>query len=501
MEQDEVSQCNNEVEQLTHLISSIGSVLLYAATITAQFPNKEEHILTSMSNDIIVRDLTAIRERIRSFYDSHKNYYSLNYMNFHIFERSLFVSLLNSKSSHTAKLTSLHNDPYYFMDTVKNVMSMAQWMRDGVRTLFVGENYDIKINMVKNMVKPDTLVVNTSGIKDVELPFMEHVRIIAIKNKSKIHIPLSNYLDTLTQLSITSYTLDEYTLELIATIKNLESIRLVVDILGEGDCEKVRRALELRRTYGYSNIVSFVMKHTVESFEDIVPLLHELHHHSLKSLNIMMLEGDSSSSIDAITAISKLTELKTLSIDCYNLQPNQIMEILDYRLTKLISLSIRCMEHQYSGEEEEDEEHDQEEEDEEHDVLKVSVDAILSMPNLKYLHFSEVGDISTVQKHTSNVRMRDKKLFVSQPSTEIVPIIDMNEHNTRVLQFITDDISWERSKQIDTIYKCDISDDISCSNTYTIDLRRRQKILAEIGESDGNVKLVPTIKRTMRRRK
>lgn len=247
--------------RLAKYIHTIGVMLLQrAADGETIIVEKDEKLLTNTerlagtSSSTISKELETIREYVRELHDIQKDYRYTDYMNF-----IYFFSDDNIKTRSNGD----HNAPYsnsmtYFMDSVKNVLHMSEDLREGVRTLFVGENYDIKLNLVKDLVSPDSLVINARMIRDIPIPFLPSVHRITIRipGKSKHPVLLDNYINTLTELEIVCHSekinLGDNFLYFIADAKNLESIHIATS---KSMSSKLTSAMLSRREAGNASSI------------------------------------------------------------------------------------------------------------------------------------------------------------------------------------------------------------------------------------------------------
>lgn len=295
----------------------------------------------------IENTLLKIREYIRTYQDLLKDYHSLYYMQFSEFSTySKYDTNTTTDMGHDdyfyTRDNGYDNHSSYFNDTVKNVLHMSQKLRDDVRTLFVGNNYDVKLDLVQNIVSPDTLVINAHGIEEIQVPFLPSVHRVKVLNRSSIPILLDNYTETLTELALflTSDQVSESDARLIENCPMLEAISL--EAFNSDVCYIMAECLHNRREYGFNTIKSFRIFSTLDTKEDVIALLQELRHHPLEvlvlNLNCIHKHPDL---IDHITdLVGSLDSLRTLCISEYGVDTLDLMRVLNGKVDKVTDIFI-----------------------------------------------------------------------------------------------------------------------------------------------------------------
>lgn len=239
---------------------------------------------------------------------------------------------------------------YYYMDTVSNVVMMRDSEIVWANTVYVGNDYVKKLNMIVDKVEPETLVIDSSDTWRM-VPFLPSVRKIFIVYAKDGYINLDNYLDTITDLNIvTEYDSYEYYLSFIRNSSNLEVISIeftknfsITDVnVAIEDLAIILRKLrtksfiKLRVFKLYINILDDYgdLLFKPSDVEDSV-LLEELELHELEGLEMLVSNVD-----EFVMLINSLPSLKTLMMCCYSYEISDILEGIINRLSSLERLEI-----------------------------------------------------------------------------------------------------------------------------------------------------------------
>lgn len=344
-----------EIERrLNNLVNTRGSLLMNLALlpkVVSTQPNTEDPIdkVIATEDKVISDGLITIRNYIRMYQELLKDYHSPHYMNFDGFDMNVISPSSYDTSTDTDDNRSVieySNYNGYFLDTVKNVLRMSQELRDGVKTLFVGENYDIKLDLVKDMVSPDTLVISGPGIQGSQVPFLPSVHRICIDSTTREPILIDLYTNTLTELYVGVERVTSSIVKLIETCPYLECIHLKFYTRHEVDvCTRIADALRTRREEDLSPIKSFSIRFVMRSISvDLNTLLDELQYHPLESLLLYLPfigEFNTTTMMEKIVAVVEaMPNLQTLLINQKILKCSTIMKMLHGKIDNIISLNI-----------------------------------------------------------------------------------------------------------------------------------------------------------------
>lgn len=352
-------------EKVRTIISTMGIFLIRMKVLTTHLRDKQsvtaadiKEILVN-DNGIISEGINIIRSYVRMHHNLHKDYKSLSYPWLEVFQLS------PAYYDHSSNYDESGAFGLYFSDTVKNVLHMPQEQRDCISTLFVHHDYESTLNSLKESVSPDTLVITSIGMKDIQLPFIPSVHRIQTRTHIKEYIApilLDHYLDTLTELTISGGICCEYYLTLIEKCRNLESIfvslpsnftnpkcdTISVDLMSITSVESVH-PIEMmtaslsnrRRMDAYVPIKALRLHITDDNVQSIALLMEEISHHPLEVLVIDLSNDQKISVVEhIIDLVCKLDKLETLSIQQIAMDVVELMGRLDGKIDKLSSLSL-----------------------------------------------------------------------------------------------------------------------------------------------------------------
>lgn len=394
-----------EIERRIHnLISTKGNVLLLTACLPVDknTPHKEQ-------SDNIKNELNTIRRYVRMLYELNKDPHSFYYMQF-----THFITTMNFSSdglctdrSYADRDNTVYYENFntYFMDTVRNVLCMPQEMRDVVKTLFVGENYDVKLHLVKDVVKPDTLVIDAPGIEGVQLPFLPSVRKLKIVNFYKQFLSIDLYYYSLTDLHIETTTFCSQLASVLANAKCLESISMKLQDSTSTGIQLITDSLRARRLKGLTPIKSFRL---IEYYDCDIPydvkgilsLFDELSEHPLEVLGLSIPDSGEIEIMEGFSQlVGRLVNLEVLIIRSFEVNVEEIMPYLEGKIDNLESLWIEA-----------------------DFITSIETVArspdIANLPNLKYLH---LDDCRILAENLDLVYIeRNRKNDESQPSSELM---------------------------------------------------------------------------------
>lgn len=339
-----------EIEKrIRALIATKGNALLFAASLP-----QEEGELDTTKNDSIKRDLNSIREFIRKSHELVKDRESFYYMDFSKFNADVSFSSNKLYSDNELYTRSSSDENIfidfesYFMDTVKNVLSMEQEMRDGVKTLFVGDNPDLKLLLVQDLVTPDTLVVNGLSTEDVWLPFLPSVRRLKIVNLSltQANIHIGEYIFSITDLCLETSYFSKYMQHALNDAMCLESLSVRLQYASDNSIQCIIDSLRARRRKDRSPIKAFRFieyydYNTKYGSTMMLELLHELSYHPLEVLGLSIPECEDIEILHFVAQlVGKLDNLKILEITSYSIDAKDVISYLSGKIDKLEGLRI-----------------------------------------------------------------------------------------------------------------------------------------------------------------
>lgn len=377
--------------------------------------------LVTTNYDAIRKDLITLREYVRSYHDLQKDYHFPNYMRFDMFTLTKKVTRTYEESDsidYDSDGNSVSRDfdtdntyqdiDTYFTDTVKNVLHMTPELREGVRTLFVGDNYDIKINLVKDLVSPDTLMIRARMLKNILIPFLPSVHRISILTYGKKPHPilLNNYLETITELRVEcrESDMDKHLFSFIKSAPNLVSLHISTH---QNVHAALASALLDRRGHDLCTIKSFRLSgRDASPFKDTLELLNELQYLPLEVLQLCIYDSDS------LRVTNKLVELlsKNDSITTLLLRfDTHIVEVVLPILQSVLK-NVKILDINGSGVSE-NEDYSRE-------------NAILSMPEVRYAVIDLSYDLSTdVKEHINRNRLKDAPMIKVVSLRDKIPIV------------------------------------------------------------------------------
>lgn len=294
------------------------------------------------------RDLETIREYMRSYHEMYKDYHSPEYMDFHGYLR-MYKSVARVKG--ITFTTSRYNNIYqlhsYFTDTIPGVLYMSPEVREGVKTLFITKNYIDKLELMKPLVTPDTLVISVQVIKTVRLDLLPSVHRISIEKLpgSKQVILLDDYVDTLTELHVSCGKdkggVDTHLLRFMRDATQLESVFIETE---DNVCKELTSMLHARRKNGMRELNVFKYRMTnlrAPGTTEILELLNELQYLPLDVLELSMTEDDNFSVTNKIAEIvGSKSELTTLSLRCISHRISDMIPLLRPVLTNIKTLIL-----------------------------------------------------------------------------------------------------------------------------------------------------------------
>lgn len=427
----------NRIQDIVH---AIGTPLMQVAFIIPALFQKHEDI---SRDNLVTHLLFRIREYIRMYYELNKDYRYTYYMEFPTFEMEIDDGVLGQKYSMDKERKTDNNkyDNYnfYFMDTVKNVLYMSQELRDDIKTLFVGSNSVAKLNLVKDMISPDTLVVDSTYIeKNEQLVLLSSVHRVAVRNMGgptgTSPILLDSYLHVLTDLSVECIRLPEFAIKLITEGDSLTSIRLVVRCpLDNNIYNKLAVAMKERREKKLGSIRSFRLKVTTLQDHSMQPLLEELEHHPLVALGLMITDNECMD--DVLQLIDALPDLESLYIHHTSIEVQDIVLMLSSRMMNVTDLCCRGKRVNRTPPS---------------TMATITVE-VLKMTNIKNFEVL-YANTPEIVKHLDSNRKRDKALYAEDSLLSM-----LSEDNVSIVNYtnflgMTAKVGTERRSMICSIY-------------------------------------------------
>lgn len=454
-----------EVEAIRRLLRSTvmngGMVLVQLAAMSSITCNQGgmPHSMESLINKkAVMENLQAIREYVNSYYQLIKDYRCRNYMNFYLFTMKTHVGDMyaDQRGTNYYELTGKYvNFDNYFIDTVKNVLTMSQDMRDSVATLFVGNHYDVKLNQVKNLVSPDTLIITGMAEEGVQVPFLPSVRKIAVigyyntlrkrhhgnARDHSVILLLDNYLETITDLSVDLFTLDNYYINMIEKCTQLESVDIRIEDVTQDIYSKIALALYKRRQMNMSEIKAFrftIVDEDNINIYSVLPLLDELQHHPLEALSLKLYR-QSVEMKDIANLVFPLKHLETLIIALSDITITFMLEQLQGMINNVTSLVL------FGDDSPSDDEA----------ILKATND----MTNLKVIVTNGIlnEDIEEIIKRN---KVRSRSLFGAPLLSELVPngFWALDTKNTDNVLGMNDTDNFENERAMELLYSYNKSD-------------------------------------------
>lgn len=441
-------------DKLDNFVNTTGVVLMnlaISAAVKHDLGTMFDTPVSLIDNAVVEKAIATIRGYIRTYDELQKDYLSTVYMSFSTFNLKNGSSEVNQ---HVRTNGDTYNPEYdnfndYFIDTVKNVLYMSDAQRNQVATLFVGNHYDVKLNLVKDLVSPDTLVITGHNEEYTHVPFLPSVHRIKITsyknsedegiceyvNKGDDTLRLDYYIHTLTDLSTFTRVVPPYVLKMIEEGTSLKSIEICVSRMYTSNCELLVKALRTRRERNHPPIKAFRMTvlYDIET-NDLSSILKEIAH--LSSLEVLGLKLKAFEILYSIVhLVSKLEKLKTLILDQSIIPCNEIVKVLHGKVNNIINLHISGM----SGVK----------------TTKDTIEMVLKLENLKVLYLNAHTHGKEIEKHLLANRKKDRPLVMTRSLMDSLPanqsmidksttsrILGMdryrNPKDTKVIDFIYD---------------------------------------------------------------
>lgn len=464
--------------RLRNLVNTTGSTLIHLALlpkVTGEHKNPALNRidkLISIEESTITEGLATIRNYVRQYHELFKDYHSLEYMKF----TTPSLNVLYDEPPHTdkgnneyGKIGEYRNFDNYFMDTVKNVLHMSQELRDGVKTLFVRAHYDIKLNLMKDLVSPDTLVIKAPAIPDVQVPFLSSVhRISLMFNHMEHPIRIDSYMQTITELYIECGFFNDYILKLIEECTYLECIHLKLQTNHEVTVSRrIADALRSRREKGLTLIKSFALNIVQPHHEEeLIVILEELHFHPLETLSLYLSKNNTEVVMMAIMSlVEDKPSLQTLQITQSTLDFCTVMEMLHGKMDNITVLSLPgCRDHS---------------------INQYVVDELLSSSSIRIFNARVYSKSEQLLTHFARNQKRDNILNDTPTLMNLLPNTTTNQSPDVYSRIVQMDGAkdYKQRSIIGVLYDADDNDDSDAPNhdsSRYIDQIRRQEVMTEI---------------------